>query len=155
MSTSYVFNPFTGNFDTITTPIVQSAFDAENSSSITLANTTYTDLLLDTVKNDTLSAYNTSTGEYTIPAGGTGWYLVTVNVLSNAYAGYFFAAIAVNGGIYAQLVQANDAGYGGSANVTRIIAMSPGDTFKAVGFQASAGSQTFVTGCSMSIARVK
>ena len=58
------------------------AFSAQrNSSSVTLNDNTFTDIIFDAEILDTDSAYNTSTGVFTVPSGKGGKYFIGINLM--------------------------------------------------------------------------
>ena len=58
------------------------AFSAQrNGSSVTLNDNTFTDIIFDNEILDTDSAYNTSTGVFTVPTGKGGKYFIGINLM--------------------------------------------------------------------------
>ena len=62
--------------------VMTPAFSAQRSSgSVTLNDNTFTDIIFDNEILDTDSAYNTSTGVFTVPAGKGGKYFIGINLM--------------------------------------------------------------------------
>jgi hypothetical protein len=70
---------------------------AYRNSGQTIPNSTATTVIFDTVEYDDYSGYSTTTGIYTVPFGGTGYYQVTAGVQLTASTTSFALAIQVQG----------------------------------------------------------
>ena len=74
------------------------AFHAYVSSAISVANATFQTVLFQTEYFDTDSAYDPSTGRFTVPSGEAGKYLFTFNLRRASWASArFITTFAVNG----------------------------------------------------------
>lgn len=120
------------------------AFRVGLGSNQSIALTTNVDVLFDTVRKDTHSGFNTSTGEYTIPTGGDGEWEFFAQTYYGGFTGYAYVLILKNGSSFAQGYSPNDLNYGGSENVNDIIDCVAGDVIKVQTYQASSGAQSLI-----------
>jgi hypothetical protein len=67
------------------------AFSAYLSSSQTVTNNVYTKIIFNSEIVDTNSAYDTSTGRFTVPSGQGGKYMVYHNILADASTSFSYA----------------------------------------------------------------
>jgi len=70
-------------------------FSVYRSSNQTIANATTTTVIYNTKLFDTASAYNTSTGEFTVPSGQAGKYFFTAQVQWNTLADFDLTLIDI------------------------------------------------------------
>lgn len=119
--------------------------DVRLSATQSVPLTTNTTVIYDAITLDTSSGYNSTTGEYTIQAGDAGTYEVTVGVGFEAFTGYFYPSIYINGTLLRTAIQANDSSYGGSHLVSRLCQLTVGDIITGNAYQASAGSHNLLT----------
>jgi|TARA_R100000482_G_scaffold43866_1_gene15339 hypothetical protein len=105
------------------------AFHAYVSSAISVANATFQTVLFQTEYFDTDSAYDPSTGRFTVPSGEAGKYLFTFNLRRASWASArFITTFAKNGSDVSYFEDAVGSGSDrGSAGGSVIMDLSAGD----------------------------
>lgn len=124
----------------LTSSIASVGLLAGMTTGISIPNTANTDFPYDTVVFDSASAYNTGTGEYTIPSVGI--YLISAQIYWPAFAGYTYTYILKNGAAISFSEGVNDVSYGVTTAGTIAVSCIPGDVIKVQAYQASAAAHT-------------
>lgn len=128
------------------------AYQSSSYGGNSVANGVQTNVVYDaTAFNTAGSAYNTSTGVFTVPSGAAGYYQVTVtgtiSITGTPNAGsYIGLGIIVNGTIY-DFNAIPLTGQGGSIATpvcTAIVSLNAGDQVNAGAFQNTGTTQTFI-----------
>lgn len=117
------------------------SFSVQRSSAQSLTDNSTTVILFNTVNHDTDSAYNTSTGEFTVPSGKAGKYFFCghVRVDTTVDFGRLASFIQVNGNTKATVNNVNRDE--DSTLVNLVIDLSVGDQVKFAVFQNSGGAK--------------
>ena len=119
------------------------AFHAYRSGNQSIANATYTDVIYNVEYFDTASAFDTSTGAFTVPSGQAGKYLLTFNVRrGNWHSDRFIGTLEINGSDRLYVEDAADASANfGSASAAMIFDLSAGDVVKVQIYHNNGSSQ--------------
>lgn len=119
---------------------------------------THTIVVYGTVERDTDSAYNSSTGRYTIPAGKGGDYMVTGSwAFSGATTGQSFCTIFKNGATQSRQSGATGLAALQTIAIAAMLSLSAGDVIDIRAFQGSGAAatlSTFPSLCFFTVARV-
>ena len=142
---SLSYNNTTGvfSFAPASVPTVSNtpSFSVQRTTGQSLADNSNTVILFNTVNHDTDSAYNTSTGEFTVPSGKDGKYFFSghVRVDTTTDFGRLAGIIQVNGNTKATVNNVNRDE--DSTMASLVIDLSAGDQVKFVVFQNSGGAK--------------
>ncbi len=125
------------------------AFHAYRSGNQSISHATYTDVVFNTEYFDTDSAFDTSTGVFTVPSGEGGKYLFTFQVRrGDWHSDRFIGAFEVGGSDRLYVEDAGDAAHNfASASTSMIFDLSAGDTVN-VEIYHNNGSAQNITGAS-------
>ena len=125
------------------------AFSVQLANSQTLTNNTTSVILFDTINHDTDSAYNSSTGEFTVPTGKAGKYYFCGHIRTGTTTdfGRFAAIIQVNGSTKASVNNVNRDEDSSTASL--VIDLSVGDQVRFAAFQNSGGDLSTKTADNM------
>lgn len=142
---SLSYNNTTGVFSFVpaSVPTVSNtpSFSVQRTTGQSLTDNSNTVILFNTVNHDTDSAYNTSTGEFTVPSGKAGKYFFAghVRVDSTTDFGRLAGVIQVNGNTKATVNNVNRDE--DSTMASLVIDLSAGDQVKFAVFQNSGGAK--------------
>ena len=122
------------------------SFSAQLSSAQSIADNTSVTIIFDTENHDTDNAYNTSTGEFTVPSGKGGKYFFTSHFRLNSTtdSSRLALAIKVNGttkATYNNVQRDED-----STGVSLVIDLNAGDEVKTTIFQNTGAAKNSKTG---------
>ena len=117
------------------------AFRASRGSNQTVSNATDTVILFDTENYDTDSAYDPSTGRFTVPSGEAGKYLITANLRFNSSTSNRNALdIKINDSSSGATASEWTSGQYGTLILTTTYVLSVGDFINVRYYQSSGGS---------------
>ena len=118
------------------------AFQAHLSSDQSITDNTFTKVEFDTEELDTDNAYNTSTGEFTVPSGKGGKYMVGASYRTNASgAATRLASFITVGGTIIRQTNFNQNSDGESSSMVHaVLNLSAGDVVAFKCFQTSGSS---------------
>ena len=134
---------------TITNNGTQSGFGGTNTpnfsvyrnSNQTIANATSTTIIWDTKLFDTASAYNTSTGQFTVPSGQAGKYFFTAQVQWNTTADFDLTLIEIRkNGAVMMYGDVNPNRYYNTISVNSLLELAVSDVITIRVAQESGGS---------------
>ena len=123
------------------------AFNVFLGSAISIPNTTSTQLIFNQENFDTGSAYNTSTGFFTVPTNlGGKYFIYATGGLDNVTPQICRITVEKNS---ATIVLATEFGSGspyGRATASGVVSLSAGDTLRVLIYQNGGGSSNTLTG---------
>lgn len=124
---------------------------------LSIPNASSTDVIFEDLTFDTHNAYNTSTGDYTVPVSGYYKIDLHITLAGSLTVAAFVAYPRVNGGIVGEVIHSSSSGEQ-CTEYNSVIYLNKGDVFDVQAYQNSGSTQTLATNNlrnQLHIARIK
>ena len=123
------------------------AFNVFKDSATSVADTTFTQLVFNQENFDTDSAYNTSTGFFTVPTNlGGKYFIYATSGLNNVTPQRCLITIEKNSSTGILVTEFGSGSPYGRATASGVVSLSAGDTLRVLIYQNGGGSSNTLTG---------